>query len=171
MYHSICQQLTDSNFRETDNRFPCCFYNNLFLRNNCHNILHDFFMRKCIARTELFFSDSIQSGILLIPYHPHSSSMQRFKFLQILCDHQCSHIRDIHVPASFLFMNFSCCKSSNTLSRFLPELAFPVYHNTLSNPIITPFHLHLNFPSQFEVHMVLESNVLHNSLSLSGLLF
>ena len=95
MYHSICQQLTDSNFWETDNRFPCCFYNNLFLRNNCHNILHDFFMRKCIARTELFFSDSIQSGILLIPYHPHSSSMQRFKFLQILCDHQCSHIRDI----------------------------------------------------------------------------
>ena len=106
MYHSICQQLADSNFRKTDNWFSCRFYNNLFLRNNRHNILCDFLMRKCIACTEFFFSDGIQSGILLIPYHPDSSSMQRFKFLQIFCNHQCSHIRDIPCAGIISFYEF-----------------------------------------------------------------
>ena len=35
--------------RKTDNRFSRSIYNNFFLWNNCHNILHDFFMRKCVA--------------------------------------------------------------------------------------------------------------------------
>ena len=106
MYHSICQQLTDSDFWKTDNRFSRSFHNDFFLRNNCHNILHDFFMWKCITWTKFLFSYSIQSGIFLVPNNSNRSPMQRFEFFQIFCNHQSTHIRDIPCPGIIFHNKF-----------------------------------------------------------------